>query len=166
MPALARISESMVSSNIQRAIADVFKTMLGRSIVGVASGPNSLPLAGKVVVGQVGFVGDFNGFTYLYFDEDFAKECVSSMLGMDAREIDGLGNDAVKDAIGELTNMTVGSFKNGLCDAGFTCKLTIPSLVSARDFVVMAPPRWATRYVYLFNSNGHRVVAEVLLKSE
>jgi chemotaxis protein CheX len=177
MSAIATLTEPLVGEHITRALTEVFKIMLGRSIVpkggargSVAKstpvGPTAIKSGIRVVVGQVGLVGQVNGFTYLHLEESFAKECVAAMLSLDAREFAALGAEAVKDAIGELANMTVGSFKNGLCDVGLLCKLTLPSVLSASDFTVAAPTRWAHRYHYPFDSHGHRVAVDVLLKIE
>ena len=82
---------------------------------------------------------------------------------MSEQEVAGLGDDAVNDAIGELTNMIVGSFKNGLCDAGYSCKLTIPSILRGRNFCI-EPIGSAERNVYSFDCGGHRLVADILMK--
>jgi len=70
----------------------------------------------------------------------------------------------INDAIGEMTNMTVGSFKNGLCDAGFPCKLTIPSILRGSNFCI-EPISSAQRFIYGFESAGHRIVTDILLKT-
>jgi len=174
MPTTVPIAEPLIRENIVRAVADVFKTMLGRPVhfqpadAANAAGtppPSTPTFASRQVVGTVGFLGDANGLIYLYFDETFASQCTGGMLGMDERELAEAGPDAVNDAIGEITNMVVGSFKNGLCDAGFPCKLTIPSILRGSNFSV-EPTGSAQRHVFRFDCRGHRIVADVLLKSE
>src|ERR1017187_2855950 len=129
MPATQEISELLIRSNISRAVVDVFKTMLSRDAepgitVGdgtVASWP-PIPADGEAipqVVGTVGFIGDVNGLIYLYLPLPFAELVTGHLLGMTAAELNEAGDEVVNDAIGEITNMTVGIFKNGLCDAGF-----------------------------------------------
>jgi chemotaxis protein CheX len=168
MPAVdTSITEALIGEHLTRAVTAVFKIMLGRSIVPEGAERAAENATGvQVIVGQVGLVGQVNGFAYLHIEDAFAKECAASMLGLDARELATLGSDAVKDAIGELANMTAGSFKNGLCDIGLPCKLTLPSVLRACDFTVVASPRWAHRYHYRFDSHGHRVVVDVLMKVE
>jgi chemotaxis protein CheX len=87
------------------------------------------------------------------------------MLGMSAEEAAALNVADMKDAIGELTNMLVGSFKNALCDLGFFCKLTIPSILVGCDFSVV-PTSSSERFIYVFDCGGHRVVADILMKSD
>lgn len=174
MPAIQEISETLIREQIVRAVVDVFKTMLSLPIA--LSGDEAVKLtwpplspvpleATPHVVGTVGFLGDIDGLAYVYFDEPFAVSCTGKMLGMTPAELKEAGPDAVNDAVGELTNMIVGVFKNGLCDAGFQCKLTIPSILRGTNFHV-EPRKPAIRRTFWFESCGHRVVADVLFKNE
>lgn len=172
MPAVAEITEALIREYINRAVTDVFKTMLGREpkfssdsnvtkqrtvLVSETQHPQ--------VVGTVGFIGDANGLIYLYLDLGFARLCTCHLLGMTEAELDEAGDEVINDAIGELTNMTVGGFKNGLCDAGYPCKLTIPSILRGTNFSI-EPISSAVRHVYYFDCAEHRVVADILMKSD
>ncbi len=173
MPAIAEITETLIRDNINRAVSDVFKTMLGREVsltsaAEVADNKTWPPLGAAEavkpqVVGTVGFLGDANGLIYLYLGIDFARLATCHLLGMNEAELEEAGDEVINDAIGEITNMTVGSFKNGLCDAGYPCKLTIPSILRGSNFCI-EPIGSATRQVYYFNCAGHRVVADILMK--
>ncbi len=174
MPATEEITEALVRENINRAITDVFKTMLGQTAVLEAANDHAAdqpwpPLlrpgeeAKPHVVGTVGFIGDANGLIYLYLDLVFARKITCGLLGMTPEELEEAGDEVINDAIGELTNMSVGSFKNGLCDAGYPCKLTIPSILRGSNFCI-EPISSATRQIYHFNCGGHRVVADILMK--
>lgn len=171
MPAIAELSEALIRDHINRAIKDVFKTMLGRepsfstpsdhSRKSLITSEPSRPQ----VVGTVGFIGDCNGLIYLHLDLEFAKLCTCHLLGMTEPELEAAGDEVINDAIGELTNMTVGSFKNGLCDVGYPCKLTIPSILRGTNFSI-EPISSAVRHVYFFDCAQHRVVADILMKSD
>ncbi len=173
MPATQVITESLIRENIHRAIADVLKTMLGRDCeITTAATQGTLPASqirgtdeasSPQVVGTVGFIGDINGLIYLYFPLRFAEICTGQLLGLDEAELAQSSDEIVNDAIGELTNMSVGSFKNKLCDAGYPCMLTIPSILRGANFCV-EPISSAQRYIYSFDSNGHRIVADILVK--
>ena len=176
MPATEKISEVLIRENIVRAVGDVFKTMLSRQIRLQSSGANGEdnrwpplppppPTAPSHVVGTGGFLGDINGLIYLYFDESLALEAASTLLGMTKAELANGGEDVVNDAIGEITNMAVGSFKNSFCDAGYPCKLTIPSILRGRNFCI-EPISSAQRHIYHFECDGHRVVADILMKAD
>ena len=84
---------------------------------------------------------------------------------MTEAELDAAGDEVINDAIGELTNMTVGTFKNGLCDAGHPCKLTIPSILRGTNFSI-EPISSAVRHIYYFDCAEHRVVADILMKHD
>jgi chemotaxis protein CheX len=114
-------------------------------------------------VGTVGFIGDVNGLIYLYLDLEFARICTCHLLGMTESELATHGDEVVNDAIAELTNMTVGVFKNSLCDTGFPCKLTIPSILRGSSFRIV-PTGTATRHVFHFDCRGHRLVTDILMK--
>lgn len=172
MPATAEITEALIRENINRAVTDVFKTMLGRTPTFCSQGEY---VKGKMlvtsepnrpqVVGTVGFIGECNGLIYLHLDLAFAKVCTCHLLGMSENELDMAGDEVINDAIGELTNMTVGSFKNALCDAGYPCKLTIPSILRGTNFSI-EPISSAVRHIYYFDCAEHRVIADILMKSE
>ena len=173
MPATQEITERLIRDNISRAITDVFKTMLGREpslcVSDGSAAPSwpPVPMEGDSVpqvVGTVGFLGDANGLIYLYLPVAFARNVTCHLLGMTEAELDDAGDEVINDAIGELTNMTVGSFKNGLCDAGFPCKLTIPSILRGRSFSI-EPMSSAQRRIYCFEGSGHWVVTDILLKT-
>ncbi len=178
MSAIQEISEPIIRENITRALGDVFKTMISQESKLVAAynankdgdmGWPPVPVEGQEcvpqVVGTVGFIGEMNGLIYLYLPTTFARICTAKMLGMTDAELDEAGDECINDAIGELTNMSVGSFKNSLCDAGYPCKLTIPSILRGSNFCV-EPISTAQRYVYSFDCGGHKVVADILLKSD
>jgi chemotaxis protein CheX len=171
MPSTVEITESLIRDFINRAVTDVFKTMLGRVptfsaaadwVAGQA--PRTAGVENRPqVVGTVGFIGDVNGLIYLHLDLAFARLCTCHLLGMTDAELEAAGDEVINDAIGELTNMTVGSFKNGLCDSGYPCMLTIPSILRGTNFSI-EPISSAVRHVYHFDCAEHRVVADILMK--
>jgi len=174
MPAIDEISEALVRENIARAVQDVFKTMLDHDLS--FNGPE-LPEAGAgapvfpkmrrfslpQVVGSVGFIGEANGLVYLHLDETFANLCTGRILGLSDVELLAVDEASVNDAIGELTNMVVGGFKNGLCEEGYPCKLTIPSVLRGRDVHIESTSA-VRRHAYNFNWLDHRLTADVLVK--
>lgn len=173
MPAaVAEITEALIREYINRAVKDVFKTMVGREPT-FCPEPEVLRSRSLLVsephrpqvVGTVGFIGECNGLIYLHLDLEFAKVCTRTLLGMSEAELEASGDEAINDAIGELTNMTVGTFKNGLCDAGHPCKLTIPSILRGTNFSI-EPTSSAVRHVYYFDCAEHRVIADILMKNE
>lgn len=174
MPTIDSISEDIFQETMNRSVQDVFRTMLGRTATLIhgtgASSSDGQPwkhpveLNGQQVVGTVGFIGDVSGLIYLYLTDEFAKVVASHLLGMTIPEVDAAGDEVVNDAVGELTNMTVGGFKNQLCDQGFPCRLTIPSILRGSNFSI-EPVTGATRRTYQFDVQGYRLITDLLMKT-
>ncbi|MCS6243693.1 MAG: chemotaxis protein CheX [Opitutus sp.] len=167
MPAIQEIPEAVFQETITRAVQEVFKTMLNQNVTHVPMNAEEtkacLGLDTPHVVSTVGFIGSINGLIYLYMKDSFAAQCAGTMLGMDAAEIKEAGDETVNDAIGEITNMTVGTFKNQLSDKGFPCKLTIPSIMRGSNFQVESITA-ATRRTYKFAIGGNSIIADLLMQ--
>jgi chemotaxis protein CheX len=174
MPTIDQISETVFRETISRAVQDVFKTMLGRTAV-IADTNDSVitensqwehpvQITGQQVVGTVGFIGDISGLIYLYLEAAFANDIAGHMLGMSPAELEEAGDEVVNDAVGELANMTVGTFKNQLADKGFPCKLTIPSILRGSNFSI-EPISSATRRIYRFKIGEYHLVTDLLMKT-
>lgn len=168
MPTLSQITKETIREHINRAVNDVFSVMLSRSPTaqvqvgdGVSEQPDPTESNQPMIVATVGFVGEVNGLVYLRFGVPFARICAGHLLGLQDSELD---DETVNDAIGEMANMTVGSFKNGLCDAGFPCMLTIPSVMKGGNLSIM-PLRSTVRHVFQFDFAEHQVVADILVES-
>jgi chemotaxis protein CheX len=172
MATITDIPENLIRERMTRAVTEVFRIMTRRApeFSGRMDGKDGLtrlasdPNCGQIV-GSVGFVGELNGLVYLHFDAAFARLCSCQMLGLSEVELDAAGPEVINDAIGELTNMTVGAFKNGLCDLGFPCKLTIPSILRGTGIRVqpLSSVEW---HVYRFEYSGHRLYADIQIKSD
>lgn len=165
MPLVENISDALLEETVKRAVTEVFSTMLHKTAKLVPSSPddNVIDLSTPHVVGTVGFIGDIKGLIYLYLETSFAEACAGEMLGMNREELTEGGDEVVNDAIGELTNMTVGTFKNQLSDRGFPCRLTIPSIMRGSHFTI-EPIRSATRRVYRFDINGRRLTTDLIMQ--
>ena len=157
-----------IGDAITRAVATVFGTMLHRPVR--LAETTLAPLAPAAtdtqqVIGSVGFVGRINGIVYLSFPEAFSQLATAQILGMSEGEVEMSGPDLVKDVIGELTNMTVGGFKNTLSDLGYPCRLTLPVIVRGHH-VAVAAIKSAHREIYHFDSVGHRISADIQMMPE
>lgn len=175
MPPTVTITEQAIKDHITRAVSEVFTTMLGQqprlvedrdqtfdqSWLPATTAADGVHL--PYVVGTVGFIGEANGLIYLYLPEVFARMATGRLLGLEGHELDAAGAEEVNDAIGEVTNMTVGVFKNCLCDAGYACRLTIPSILRGSNFHV-EPVSSALRRIFSFDCSGHQVVADIMMK--
>ncbi len=162
------IPDRLVQESIIRAVKNVCATMLKRD-AGFVEKTASAAYEGfrerLHVFGSVGFVGQIDGIVYLCIPDDFAQEAAAGLLGMSAAELEMSGDATVRDVVGEITNMTVGGFKNALCNVGFPCKLTLPTIVRG-DNLSVASLKGAERHTFHFDCAGHRLVADIQLKRE
>jgi chemotaxis protein CheX len=162
----APIADELIHKSIVHAVQNVCSTMIKQnaSFVEKSAEPNSASFKGQPhVFGCVGFVGKIDGIVYLCISDDFAGYAASSILGMSPQEVTAEGDAVIKDVIGEITNMTAGCFKNALCDQGYTCKLTLPTIVRGQNLSVAAM-KGCTRHMFHFDCNGHRLVADIQIK--
>ena len=149
-----------VQEDTQLAIRDVFSTMLSLDVS--ERPPSALaPDPEGQVVSSVGFIGKLTGAVYLYCTVGFAKVLTGRMLGLDEAEVES--GDMINDAVGELSNMIVGSVKSRLCDRGSACTLTLPSIIRGQHLSVEKPAQVATRVIG-FASAQHHFLAEIFVK--
>jgi len=162
------ITDAIVQDAITNAVQNVCRVLIKQEakLVGrvTADTPDPAPLHIQVM-GNVGFVGDVNGIVYLCMGDEFAAYAVGEILGMSAAEVLFEGPEVIKDAIGEVTNMTVGGFKNALCDIGFPCKLTLPTIVRGTNLKAGAI-KGASRHIFRFECSGRPFLADIQLKVE
>jgi chemotaxis protein CheX len=127
-----------------RAVANVFTTMLQKDIAfkrrysrhEMGETPfYALGTKDPLVVGSIGFVGEANGVVYIYMHQKIASEIASIMTGMGVDELSS-EFDIVKDVIGEIANMAIGNFKNHICDLGFNCRVTLPTVLRGSQMEV------------------------------
>jgi chemotaxis protein CheX len=168
-------SEAILGEMMTSAVEKVFTTMIHRPV-------SLLPAPGKgddaqsdaasleggdytVVVGTVGFVGKINGLIYLYLPEALARRIAATMLGLEPADLGENDAETVNDAIGELTNMIVGTFKNQLCDRGFDCRLTIPSILRGSHFTIEPAVSTVVRRIFQFETAGERFLSDLLIEA-
>jgi chemotaxis protein CheX len=119
-----------------------------------------------LVVGSVGFTGEANGMVYLYMELELAVQIASKITGMDRAEIQRTGFDEiVKDVVGEMTNMVVGTFKNGICDLGFQCKVTLPTVLRGSQLKVESTST-AQRWTFEFTVMDRPLIADLFMQQE
>lgn len=169
MPTVEDLSSSVFLETITYAIKRVLRTMVNLEADFVEEGiaepeihPHEID-SGPQVIGTVGFIGEINGMIYLTFPQCLAQSIAARLLGMTIVDVLEMGEEVVNDAIGELTNMTVGAFKNSLSDNGFTCRLTIPSILLGSNFHI-EPFDCSSRRTYRFKVDGRVLAADLLFK--
>jgi chemotaxis protein CheX len=168
MLARAPLSSDQIDRSIAQSLGSVFSTMVRETLRLAETSATLDPAilgAGPQIMGCVGFVGEMNGIIHLRLSEDFAGIVTGLVLGMSADEVKAEGIATIKDTIGELTNMSVGGFKNAFSDLGYPCALSLPTIVHGEQLGAPAI-KGATRRVYHFESPRGLVIADLQLKPE
>lgn len=161
------IADEMLHKSIVRAVESVCQTMMRQDVKFIEKTlvpDNTRFVSHPHIFGCVGFVGKIDGVVYLCISDDFAMNAAVRILGMSEAEVTAEGEACINDVIGEITNMTVGVFKNALCDVGYPCKLTLPTIVRGQNLAVAAIKE-ASRHVFHFDCSGHRLTADIQIKA-
>ena len=143
------------------ATRSVFHTMLSME-VNIGDADSTMELSGAKIVGSVSFTGDVVGNFCIHITQNFARIMAAAMLGMEPDEIED--DDEINDVIGEVSNMIGGDLKSKLCDAGFPCMLSIPSVTTGGDFRIESKG-WARHEKIAFQQNDQTSLVEVFVKS-
>ena len=177
MPQTFPISDPELETLASNAINSVFNTMLNKTVTIAESvkvdegsfdkGGVRLPVdtSQPMIAGTVGFLGGLTGIMYIFMELPLALEVTCRMLDLEPEDIDADDHEMVNDAIGELTNMIVGTFKNDLSNKGYECRMTIPSILRGSNFSI-EPAEVALRRIYKFDCGGRSFVIDVLMKEE
>jgi chemotaxis protein CheX len=153
------ISHEIVGEFTRQAVHNVFGNMLALELVDDPPTPLATDPAGQIVAG-VGFAGQATGIVYLYAGVSLAVVITGAMLGLTPAEVDVA---MVNDAFGEVNNMVAGAVKSQICDRGWQCQLTIPSIVRGNGLRVESISK-AKKTVFGFRSGPYRLLAELILK--
>jgi CheY-specific phosphatase CheX len=116
------------------AVRRTFETMMGFTLetaeVGDFDGSEA-----PGFISHLSFSGRANGHVYLRLEPEFGRRITSQVLGISESVL--ITRDII-DVLAELSNMIVGNFKSNLCDAGLSCRLSIPEVTVNHLF---APPK-------------------------
>jgi chemotaxis protein CheX len=112
------------------AAAEVFSTMLNQA---ARQDPpivrQSIEVLNDGVVSLIGITGEWVGSGVLSCSSECARWMSSQFLMSDYPEV----NDEVLDAIGEITNMIVGNFKNKVAEQTGPLAMSVPAVVHGQN---------------------------------
>jgi chemotaxis protein CheX len=145
---------------VNGCVTEVFDTMLSMQ-VNMGDIAQSPSLNGERIVGTVSFAGEVMGNISIHLKSSFGRAIAAAMLGMDESEIES--DEEVFDVIGEVSNMVGGDLKSRLCDAGFPCQLSIPSITTGSDFKIESKG-WVRCERFLFKSQEQSAIVEIFIK--
>jgi CheY-specific phosphatase CheX len=149
-----------IQSLIDLALRDVFERMLSMSVQSAAASPR--PEHVERVVGSVGLAGEsVTGAVFLHVSEVLARQITAAMLAVHIHEIQG--GEQVNDVVSEVTNMLGGRLKSRLCDAGFRCAMSTPTIIRGSAFRIETAPELRPRE-FFFLCGQEKFLAAVHLK--
>lgn len=127
------ISNELLARQLMRDVKEIFSTMVGlEDLLHLPVQIDPVTNFKDCVSSLVGLAGAYNGLVSLHMPSRLAIKGTSSMLGMEVTELD----DNVSDAMGEIANMIAGSFKLLLSKNGLDIKLSTPSIVHGKEYVI------------------------------
>jgi chemotaxis protein CheX len=146
-PSVSDSGNVLILEILNRFVPEVMMTMANMRVV-PGSGQIVAPQPSKLtgISGSIGLSGKVHGVVYTAFTEELAGLVAEQILGGPSSEQD------VSDVVAELTNMITGNLKSQLCDRGFNCALSIPSVVCGEHITVAAKSATiSVRNNYLFD---------------
>jgi chemotaxis protein CheX len=146
---------------ITKTFTGVFDTMLSMKMEQIAGCVEGIKGENQIV-GSVGFAGKVMGNVNILVNSDFAHYITAKMLGMEIDEIES--EEEVFDVIGELGNMVGGDLKSRLCDGGFKCALSIPSVTRGNDLKVESRG-WDRYECFGFKYRENTALVQVYMKT-
>jgi len=124
------ITQKDISSLLIDNTEKVFSVMLGMQVSpGEAVQHQSIERADGNVVSLVGFVGDWVGTGSVCCNSDMACRISSRMLMAEYTAV----NEEVLDAVGEITNMIIGNFKDSAEPLLGPLGLSTPTVIYGRN---------------------------------
>jgi chemotaxis protein CheX len=146
------VGEDTVRQFVETIWSSMLKLEVSRA---EAAGP---PWKGRRhVTGLIHITGSWEGTITLACSSELARRAGATMFGIDP--VDAT-DEEIKDAIGELTNMTGGNVKNLLEGS---CQLSLPSVTEGVDYTISVPGSRLTSAVH-FECEGEPLVVSVLEK--
>jgi len=112
---------------LQLAMREVFELMLACPLEIPADPPAE---EGLDITAMVGLAGQLCGILSVRCSTKSAARMASRMLGVDAEK----AGTEMWDAVGEICNMVAGNFKNKISGLGDGCMLSVPTVITGKNF--------------------------------
>jgi chemotaxis protein CheX len=115
------------TQSLDGAAVEVFEMMVGTPLG--ASDAATLPRVADYTA-MIGLAGDLCGVLSFRCSNSSAALIAAKMLGTE----EGASADCIRDALGEICNMVAGAFKAQVTDIINQCMLSVPMVVSGKDY--------------------------------
>jgi len=123
------VDEVCITDVLLAGAKEVFETMIFMELE--ESSEPEQKIEGDTLLGSITFKGDIEGCLAICCGVSCAKTIAANMLGMGPDE--EISHGDICDAIGEVTNMVMGSVKAHLQDSVGNVEVSIPTVVSGRE---------------------------------
>ena len=140
------------NDELTNAVDEIFGSMAGMQLAPCAAlvRPDKTT---QSIVSAVQIVGIWQGAVRLDISMELARQACAKLLGV---EPDDLSQDDIRDAAGELANITGGSVKALLAP---TCSLSLPSVVIGQNYEFSLPQGKVIRELSFSHESGILLVS-------
>lgn len=123
------ITQECFSEALVDGAREVFETMLFMTV----EQENELyaSIEGQSLLGSITFKGPLEGVMTICCDMECSKMIAVNMLGLEPGE--EISDEEVQDAIGEVTNMVMGSLKSRIMESVGDVQVSIPTVISGTE---------------------------------
>ena len=118
-----------ISDILLASAREVFETMIFMDISETT--PSDAKLEGETVLGSITFVNGAKGCLTICSSIDCAKTIALNMLGLEPDS--AISKEEICDAVGEVTNMVMGSVKKRIRDSLGEVQVSIPTVICGRE---------------------------------
>ena len=122
------IEQACFSDVLLEGAREVFETMM---FMDLEENPDSVIGAGETFLSSITFTGELEGCLGFSAGIESARNIAANMLGLDPEE--ETNQSEITDALGEVTNMIMGSFKSRVAEKGNDISVSIPSVVKGQE---------------------------------
>ena len=123
------VNELCLNEVLIEAVKEVFETMIFMDVEKVSD--DNQKIGGETIMGIITFQNGIKGCLAIHCSQACARAIAINMLGMEPS--DEIDDNGVKDAIGEVTNMVMGSVKSRVQDDVNTIQVSIPTIVKGQE---------------------------------
>lgn len=147
-----------------KSVLNVFKTMVQMDLKRTSLTIKTSGKAFGEIFAIIGLAGSGSGNVVLCFPIELASQSVARMLGCD---VSTLSRMDIKDGVGEIANMVVGSAKSEFSGTQYSFNISLPTVIEAESNSLEIDQKSDIPCLVVgFESNtGHKFVLEVSLKS-
>jgi len=139
---------------LQLSMQEVFNLMLACPLEVAPEPPAEDALD---ITAMVGMAGQLCGVLTVRCSSKSAALMASRMLGIDPEK----AGPEMWDAVGEISNMVAGNFKNKISGLGDSCMLSVPTVITGADYNVHSMVNDRLQTAFLFEGQPVVVCLEV-----